>query len=146
MIHWLLVSALFAVAAWIHCTNFMDLPNPLGAAPSLVILFLATFFMLWIVTRVASWLTAWEARYRGLRMPRGAVLRAMYYHAAHYLPVALATLATVGAFDWRLKHDALAWRTGESYVVTLSVEVVIWAAYLFITYWAGMRNIMYANR
>jgi hypothetical protein len=32
-----------------------------------------------------------------------------------------------------------------TYLYTLSAEVVAAAAYLFMTYWTGMRNMMFAN-
>ena len=33
-----------------------------------------------------------------------------------------------------------------SYLIVLCVEVIAAAVYLFITYWIGMKNMMYANR
>jgi hypothetical protein len=74
----------------------------------------------------------------------------MYFHAAHYLPVAAAAACTVVGFRlwWMFEY-----RTGNSpadagvpYLYTLSGQVVISAIYLFRTYWVGMRNILYANR
>ncbi len=72
----------------------------------------------------------------------------MYYHAAHYLPVALLAAATVIPYHIMVTIKG-AWSanaTMDLYVYGLCAEVIISAGYLFYTYWIGMRNMMYANR
>jgi hypothetical protein len=105
-----------------------------------------TFGFLMLVTLIAARLTAWEAAYRGLRMPRDAVLRGLYYHAAHYLPVAFVAMATVLGYRWMVERELTTLQTLPTYLYVLSAEVIAGAFYLFWTYWIGMRNMMYANR
>jgi hypothetical protein len=105
----------------------------------------AAYATIIILTRLAARLTAWEAAYRGLRLPREVVLRGLHYHAPHYLPVAGMALATVGGYQLLL---ALGWAdatSGPRYLYIICGEVFLGAGYLFETYWAGMRNMMYAN-
>jgi hypothetical protein len=106
------------------------------------------FVVLFLTTMIAARLTHWEASYRGIRLPLAVVRRGMYYHAAHYLPVALVTAVTVFAFRFTwLHHQAtLSPKFMTWYLYVLCAEVVLAAAYLFKTYWIGMRNIMYGNR
>lgn len=109
----------------------------------MAILFIGVFIVLESSTALAGRLTYWEASYRGLRMPLTVVLRSMYYHAAHYLPVCAAVFATVAIYQHYL------WRgTGSpvTYLYVLCIEVLLAAVYLFKTYWTGMKNVMYANR
>ncbi|HSI32538.1 MAG: hypothetical protein ACAI43_14670 [Phycisphaerae bacterium] len=106
----------------------------------------ATYLVLWLTTRLAAWLTAWEAAYRGYRLPKPVVLRGLYYHAAHYLPVGLIALATTGGYRFAVQRQWLGYETASTYLIVLCAEVVVLAGYLFRTYWAGMRNMMYANR
>ena len=80
------------------------------------------------------------------RLPPIAIHRAMYYHAAHYLPVGLVACVTSVGYTLLLARGTFGQDTGTVYLWTLCGEVVAGAIYLFITYWAGMRNIMYANR
>ena len=94
---------------------------------------------------LASRLTAWEAAYRGLRLPRAVVERALHYHAAHYLPVAVMIFATVVGYQALIRLDPNFDRFAVRYLYTLCAEVILSAGYLFITYWKGMRNLMYAN-
>jgi len=141
-IHWLLASILFGVAGVFHVL----ITNPNLRFPILVliggvgILALISYLSLWGTTWLAVRLTAWEAAYRGYRLPRPVVMRAMYYHAAHYLPVALLAVATV-TVDFAC-FDAM---TVVKYLYVLCAEIILCAAYLFKTYWIGMRNMMYAN-
>lgn len=106
---------------------------------------LGTYLLLILTTNIASRLTAWEAAYRGLRLPRPVVKRALHYHSAHYLPVALAAFATVFGFLLIIKNFPDVELHSPKYLYVLCAEVIIAAAYLFITYWKGMRNLMYAN-
>jgi hypothetical protein len=149
MVHWGIASVLLGIAEQVHATWFLSLGAPAKQihAGGLVLLIVACFGFFWLTTRLASMLTAWEARYRGIRLPPRVVRRGLYYHAAHYLPVAVAALITVVGYVFvlcRVWPRAQLWSTGYLYV--LCGEVVVAAGYLFNTYWIGMRNMMYANR
>jgi len=88
-----------------------------------------------------------EASYRGYRLPLPIVLRGMYYHSAHLLPVGLVAAGTVLGYRWALAHALLdGGATARPYLFVLCIEVVLGAVYLFETYWIAMRNMMYANR
>jgi hypothetical protein len=152
-IHWWIAAALFALAAATHAFWywFMLNPQPWLFNPSIagtffaivVGLTIATYFSLDGITRLAGRLTTWEATYRGIRLPYDIVLRGMYYHSAHYFPVALLAAITV------LGHELLLMlgpATSDRYLYVLCAQVVLSAVYLFQTYWIGMRNMMYANR
>jgi hypothetical protein len=97
-------------------------------------------------TWAAARLTAWEAAYRGIRLPLDVVRRGMAYHSAHYFPVALLTLMTTSGYSALLRLGVWTEQTLPTYMYVLCAEVIIFAAYLFQTYWIGMRNMMYANR
>ncbi|HXE52915.1 MAG TPA: hypothetical protein VN541_07875 [Tepidisphaeraceae bacterium] len=146
------VSLLLGLAAWLHVeweASVTPAPRigqvvPWAAWFGLAV---ATFALLLLLVRIAAKLTSWEAAYRGLRLPLTVVLRGLDYHAAHYLPVALIAAITVLAYRLMLidlGSRAVNW--GVYYLYVLSAEVVISAAYLFKTYWTGMRNMMYASR
>jgi len=146
-INWLLSSILLGIACsshalWImerpgHAALFWILVPPLGAGVYL-------FFL--GITHIAARLSSWEAAYRGLRLPHPVVLRALYYHAAHYLPVALLGAITILFFRPLIATPQSAVRGMTVYLIFLSTQIVLSAGYLFVTYWIGMRNIMYANK
>jgi hypothetical protein len=156
-IHWIIAALLFAATAYLHLSWYIELILGYGAhhrgpgeivgivTVGLVISFF-TFLALGGVTHLAAKLTAWEAAYRGYRMPLFSVLRAMHYHAAHYLPVALVAFVTVAGYMFLLNHRVVSVDTSTRYLYVLCAEVVLGAIYLFQTYWIGMRNMMYANR
>jgi hypothetical protein len=160
--HWWISATLFAIAALVHSVLFwLDIIPRFSrpsekwtyiatAAAGLAILVVATYLtylMLDGITKLAARLTDWEARYRGLRLPYDVVLRGMYYHAAHYVPVALLAAITVVGGQLLIAFSGLSINsTMYAYVYGLSAEVVVSAAYLFYTYWIGMRNMMFANR
>jgi hypothetical protein len=104
------------------------------------------FVALVATTELASMLTAWEAGYRGMRLPAKVVKRGLYYHAAHYLPVAIVAFVTVAGYQFLLTRGRLSAESATWYLYLLSAEVVLSAGYLFQTYWIGMRNMLYANR
>ena len=150
-IHWLLAAVLLGAAGWLHADWFLDLGMTMkvgayvhwyAALPltGIVFLFLA------ITTRFAARLTTFEATMRGIRLPVDVVRRGLDYHAAHNLPVALVAFLTVLGYRIALGYSAALMSWGTTYLYTLCVEVVIAAAYLFKTYWIGMRNMMYASR
>ena len=147
-----ITSLLFGICAWLHLDWFTSLrpAAAIGAGvpwPGGIALALGAYLMLFLITRVAAHLTTLEANYRGIRLPLTVVRRGLDYHAAHYVPVALVAAATVIAYRFLLRHHpALGARWGDAYLYTLCAEVVLGAAYLFKTYWIGMRNMMYASR
>jgi hypothetical protein len=151
-IHWAIASALFGVAAWLHFDWASSASTTLGIGDkvpwwSAVLLAVATFAFLWLTIRIASWLTNWEATYRGYRLPLNVVQRGLDYHAAHYLPVAVVAVVSVLGYRVLAMHypvKSAEW--GMKYLYTICAEVVVAAGYLFKTYWAAMRNMMYASR
>jgi hypothetical protein len=156
--HWLISALLFGVAGAAHAIWFSyfvagwlpDVPGgkvALFAALALLLTALA-FGFLDFITRVAAKLTNVEATYRGIRLPYNIVLRGMYYHAAHYLPVGIAAFVYVLGFQIlaRIFNRWLPINSDMYYLYGLCALVVLCAIYLFQTYWIGMRNMMYANR
>ena len=142
-IHWAVATILFATTGTIHArVSFLGLP----LLATFVALMFGTYFTLWGTTWAAARLTAWEANYRGIRLPIHVVRRGMYYHAAHYLPVGVVALAIVGGYAVALRYGFIAANMVTTYLYTLCAAVIVAAAYLFHTYWIGMRNMMYANR
>ena len=149
LIHWGIASLLFSTAGWIHWFTIMANDTIIGLFPALawIGLFAVTFASLWGITRLAAGLSAFEGRYRGMRLPQPVVLRGLYYHAAHYLPVALLALISTGSYAWLSHRNPFAFiQYNTSYLYAISGEVILAAIYLFWTYWAAMRNMMYANR
>jgi hypothetical protein len=148
VVHWALSAVMLGTAVDLHLRWFTDFPQPASRAATLFapLLVIGVYLFLEITTSVAARLTRWEAAYRGLRMPVAVVLRAMYYHAAHYVPVGAAVLATVTGYAFLLASGTVSGLTTPAYVYVLCGEVVVAAFYLFKTYWIAMRNVMYANR
>jgi hypothetical protein len=147
-VHWIICSMLFAIAAVGHLTWFSGLvrsTSGLWLAP-MPLIALLTFAALLGTTWLAAKLTYWEATYRGIRLPLSVVLRGMYYHAAHYVPVAVLAAATVLGYRLLQLTGNTSPATVVEYLYVLSGEVILCAFYLFETYWIGMRNMMYANR
>lgn len=149
--HWMLSSILFGITAYVHSgwDWRMSYPNISLVMTRWTLAGLAligTLFVLPWVTLLAAKLTNWEATYRGLRLPMRVVRRGMYYHAAHYLPVALMALITVVGYRALVDWGVLSVETLVKYIWVLAGEVIVGAIYLFQTYWIAMRNMMYANR
>jgi len=138
--HWIIASAMLLVTANVH-SNIVGIRWQI---PPWAVL--AMPLLMWVLTLFAARLTHWEASYRGLRMPLSVVQRAMYFHAAHYVPVAAAALLTVLIYRWMFLRQWVAPTSIVAYLYVLCAEVLLGAGYLFKTYWIGMRNIMYANR
>ena len=151
--HQFICSILFAIAAYTHAAwawaglrSSRPTADEQRLAIILIILFTAGTFATFIaVSWIAVRLTTWEAAYRGLRLPRDVVTRAMHYHAAHYLPVALITLATILGYQLLRQINPMIELHGNWYLYILCAEVILAAAYLFFSYWAGMKNLMFAN-
>jgi hypothetical protein len=151
--HWFLAGLLLAIASGLHY-SLTQIPTQAAGAEQRLLLHL-----LWIllvtgvaafatmgVTHLAAWLTAWEARWRGLRLPQAVVLRGMCYHSAQLLPVA-ATLLLIVAVNRILWTVGFAgYESLIAYLVILSAAAVLGAIYLFWTYWIGMRNMLFANQ
>ncbi len=147
MLHMLITAILVSQALVAHSRWLMLSGTAAEAQSSIVGLSMPiTFALLMLVTSLAARLTAWEAAYRGLRMPRDVVLRGLYYHAAHYIPVAVVALITVVGYRFMVDREITTVLTLPTYLYVLSGEVILGAFYLFWTYWIGMRNMMYANR
>lgn len=163
---YIVTAMLIQITVWMHLNLFSTTGNWLGIdrvfawmvpdeskAAMITIAFLfiavmpiATFFFLDGITRLAAHLSSWEAAYHGLRMPYPAVLRAMYFHAPHYVPATLLVTLTVFGYSRAIKWQWIDATTAEAYLYVLCGEVIVAAIYLFYTYWIAMRNIMYANR
>jgi hypothetical protein len=151
-IHIIIASLFLGLAAWMHwdwyhreIIRYQTLPNWLGAV-LLVGLPIGTYFASVSILLIATRLTAWEAAYRGYRLPHSVVLRALYYHTAHFLPVALLGFVTCAGYDYLQRVGIFQLTSATAYLYVLCVEVIVGAVYLFNTYWIGMRNVMYANR
>lgn len=150
-IHTCIASALFAAAGVLHL-NWLLL-RPATQLVDLLLLnigllaggFTVTYLALSGTARLAGRLTSLEAAYRGFRLPHAVVVRGLHYHAAHYLPVALAALGTVGGYQILLLAGAVDDRHATYYIYALCGQVVLSAAYLFQAYWAAMRSMLYAN-
>jgi ribosomal protein S27E len=145
--HWWVAALLFAVAADTHFRAFIaarTLRYPYNLLEVAAFAVFAYCFLA-LTTRLAGWLTHWEASYRGYRLPRPVVERGMYYHAVHYLPVAVVTALTVVGYALALSRGVVGVTSTVKYLYVLSAEVVLAAVYLFRTYWIGMRNMMFAN-
>ncbi len=148
-IQWCIASILLATAGYIHWFGVMSNDPLTGLLPQLAWLglYVLTFASLFGITLLAASLSAWEGRYRGMRLPRPVVLRGLYYHAAHYLPVSLIALVSTGGYACLYHRYPFAYASFITYYLyALSAEVILAAVYLFWTYWAAMRNMMYANR
>ena len=117
----------------------------LVGAVVIIIFSLLAYGLLALTTSLASRLTAWEAAYRGLRLPRPVVQRALHFHSAHYLPVALLTFLTIWSNHVLIAKYPSIDEHAVHYLYLLCAEVILAAGYLFSTYWTGMRNLMYAN-
>ena len=120
-----------------------NLKAPAWTSPALFLaLPLLAYFATVVTIRLAARLTAWEAAYRGFRLPHTVVLRALYYHSADILPVALTVFVTCAGYNYLLNHllpNPVNYTSEPAYLYTLCGEVIFAAGYLFNTYWIGMR-------
>jgi predicted RNA-binding Zn-ribbon protein involved in translation (DUF1610 family) len=146
-IHLSITSALIGAAATAHVFGVFGLRSfaPWEWIVGGLSFTLATYSFLAGLSWLAARLTAWEAAYRGLRLPYDVVIRGLDYHSAHYLPVAVLAAATVLTQRLLLYNHILTARSDFTYLLVLCIEIVLSAIYLFITYWIGMKNMMYAN-
>jgi hypothetical protein len=148
VVHWLGASLLFGIAAHVHAALLAGFPSSAmawGAGWLWLAVGLIVYVWMYLLTGVAGRLSAWEAAYRGLRLPFAVVRRGLCFHAPHYLPVALTVLITVLA-DYAVVRLWYVYDWQFTYLLLLCLEVVAGALYLFFTYWIAMKNMMYANR
>jgi hypothetical protein len=155
-LHWSVAAVLLCAAVYLH----YEWQTTMSGSSTLRIAFsrqelnplillggaAAIFCLQYLVTWVASRLTAFEAAYRGYRLPPKTVLRGLYYHAAHISPVAALALVTVLGYQILLCDRVVQMTSGTTYLYVLCGQVILSATYLFVTYWIGMRNMMFANR
>jgi len=146
--HWFLAAILLGVAGTLHANWFFGLS---GNATKFHWLQGLTFILivlglLVLTNQLAGRLTAWEAAYHGWRMPLPVVMRGLYYHSPHYLPVAVMGFATVAGYRSLLAARLVGAESAQVYLYVLCAEVIVGAVYLFYTYWIAMRSIRYANR
>ena len=146
--HWALSALLLAGTLTIHLNWYHQ--TLLGPQYSLAGAFIGALICLmsffWGTTTLAARLTAWEAAYRGIRLPLPVVLRGLYYHAAHLLLPASVAFLTVAGHALLLRFKVVGQEQAMRYLIILCIEVFASAGYLFKTYWTGMKNTMYANQ
>lgn len=147
-LHWMLVVPGY-LPSWRAILTHTDTPD-VGELVTLytfglVVAWAFCFAFLTGLTHLAARLTAWEAAYRGLRLPLAAVLRGLHYHAPHYVPVAIFAFLTVAGYQVLVATNQLSELHATRYLYLLCAEVVLGAFYLFVTYWKGMRNLLFAN-
>jgi hypothetical protein len=109
-------------------------------------LFMTTYLFQWGLTSLAARLTTWEASFWGYRLPLPVVLRGLYYHAAHFLPVGVLAAGSVVGYKILFDQHWFEATSATAYLYVLCAEVIVAAGYLFQTYWIGMKATMYANR
>jgi hypothetical protein len=151
MIHELIASLLFGLAGNVHLAwlaRLVTVPRTIRLPWFIVaaILTVAAFATLTVVTSIAARLTHWEATYRGLRMPLGVVRRGLRFHTAHFLPVAIICCIIIFGYALLMRYRLINSSHDLHYLYILSAAAIISCIYLFITYWIGMKNLMYANR
>lgn len=153
-LHLAIASVLIGWGVYLHVASYYFVYTARGSMlrhlfyrPVPATLFLGTVILLSfeITIWIAAWLTSWEARYRGYRLPLAVVRRGMDYHAAHYLPVAIVFWATMLGYHLLMRAHWFSRDSDLTYLCVLCGEVVGAAVYLFWTYWIGMRSMMYAN-
>jgi hypothetical protein len=150
--HRLVASVLFALAAfghllWVLSASGIPYDHELWLdMMAFVASFLIILPLMVGVTALASWLSAIEAKYWGMRLPRPIVRRAMRFHAACYLPVGLLAAAIVWGFRVAMLKRLIPPDRATWYLYTLCAAVILSAAYLFRMYWIAMKGMMYANR
>src|SRR5579862_2579350 len=94
-IHWAIAGILLGIACWFHSLWSWDYSlihsrRPGWISPLILIgAPIGIYLGISITQYVAARLTAWEAAYREYRLPHRVVVRAMHYHAAHWLPMSL---------------------------------------------------------
>jgi hypothetical protein len=149
-IHWIIAAVLYGTTVWIHWGWSLALSVRFSVLHNrFLLLWPAICFVAYVAIRltiiVAAWLTNLEASYRGYRLPIRVVRRAMYYNAAHLIPVGTVILATVAGYVSLQEQNILGFGTATTYLYVLAGEIIFAAGYLFTAYWIAMSNLMYAN-
>jgi hypothetical protein len=152
-IHVVLASLLFGFAAighlnWLLYTQ-MGMPSefsPLVIAEYTLIAAIVGYLLLIGLTKLATWLSAIEAKYWGMRLPHRVVRRGLEFHAVHYIPVGLLAILLVWGYQFLLRQAYIGHTNDTAYLFTLCAAVILCAIYLFGNYWIAMRSMMYANR
>jgi hypothetical protein len=152
-IHMAIASLLFGFTAIGHWNWLMNMQkNELSNLPWVVdagytlIATIVMYLLLFGLTKLATWLSAIEAKYWGMRLPHGVVRRGLEFHAAHYIPVGLLAILLVWGYQFLLRQAYVTHAADTIYLFTLCAAVILSAIYLFGNYWIAMRSMMYANR
>lgn len=127
---------------WVYRWTGWEVAKLCGAG---IVLAILGVLLVGAVTRVAIRLTTTESRFWGMRLPLPVVTRAMDFHAANYLPVAILAIVLTAGFRLALTLGWLTPLAGVPYLVALSVAVVVGAIWLFESFVIAMRRIRYAN-
>ena len=151
-IHRSVAGVLFALAATFHAIWMAEewsvvwTWKTVGAITIIGVAFIAISVPLlsWL-TRLATFLTTTESRFWGMRLPTRVVARAMNFHAANYLPIAVVALAVTAGYRVGILTGLISPAFGVRYLVTLCALVVISAIWLFESYVVAMRRIRLAN-
>lgn len=137
--HYLVTSP---TARWIWYGQRM--PDWLLVVPWAVVALL-TFCAALTTAAMAARLTAWEAGWRGMRLPIAVARRCLCYHAAHATLAALIFAVIAVGYKLLWTFDLVGYASFVPYIAALSACAIGGAVYLFWTYWVGMRNMQYAN-
>lgn len=143
----LLAGAATLHAIWLGDVTGLDWQGwlPAFAIASFAAMAVILPFALAALTRLATWLTYQESKWWGMRLPTPVVRRAMNFHAANYLPVAIVGFAITAGYRLLLATRVLSPSTGVPYLVVLCSAVVLSAFWLFESYVVAMRRIRLAN-
>lgn len=151
-IHRAAAGAIFALAATFHAAWLAEQWGVRWTWQNLAmlavfggILFALSLPALGWLTKLAVFLTTTESRFWGMRLPSRVVTRAMNFHAANYLPVALVALLVTAGFRLGLITGSMPVDWGVPYLWTLCTLVVLSAFWLFESYVVAMRRIRLAN-
>ena len=152
--HWLLAGITIGIASGLHYRATLspwafrrmgEVRFTLFAAAWVAIVAIMFLVVSAGITRLAAFLTTWEAGWRGMRLPSAVVRRGLYYHAALLLPATLALLLIVVTHYVLARLEIFDYRAFLPYLYVLSGTAVAAAVYLFWTYWIGMKSMLYAN-
>ena len=95
---------------------------------------------------LAARATAFEARQRELRLPLPRVRRCLAYQSVGLVAVAVVVFTYVNVYTYLVTRGLIGGQTIELYIYGLAALVPLAGVYLFLTYWAAMRGVMYASR
>jgi hypothetical protein len=98
------------------------------------------------VSLLAAKLASVEANWWGMRLPFASVRRAIDFHAASYVVVAIGANIVVVGYLLAVLSGYTDLTSLPAYLYTIAGYVVVSAAYLFWMFVTAMRAIRYANR